>query len=46
MQRFPADAVMAIDRTPRSAGDAMPDRRMRPSFLLSIWINSPGLSRS
>ena len=25
MQSFPADAVMAIDCAPRSAGDAMPD---------------------
>src|SRR5260370_4340496 len=33
MQRFPADAVMAIDRAARSAGDAMPDPRDTPKLL-------------
>src|SRR6266436_2664561 len=33
MQRFPADAVMAIDRAPRSTGDAMPDPLDAPELL-------------
>src|SRR5947209_8828405 len=33
MQRFPADAVMAIDRAPGSAGDAMPDPLDAPELL-------------
>src|SRR4051794_32574872 len=33
MQRFPADAVMAIDRAARSTGDAMPDPRDTPKLL-------------
>jgi hypothetical protein len=33
MQRFPADAVMAIDRAPHSAGDAMPDPLDTPKLL-------------
>jgi hypothetical protein len=46
MQGFPADAVMAIDRPRSSAGDACPIPAIRPSFLLSRWINSPGRWRS
>jgi hypothetical protein len=33
MQRFPADAVMAIDRVARSTGDAMPDPGDTPKLL-------------
>jgi hypothetical protein len=33
---------MAIDRTACTAGDAVADPAIRLSFLLSIWINSPG----
>src|SRR5436190_1079821 len=33
MQRFPADAVMAIDHAARSAGDAMPDPGDTPKLL-------------
>src|SRR4051794_21708410 len=35
MQTLPADAVMSIHRVRAAPSDAMPDARVRPSFLVS-----------
>jgi hypothetical protein len=45
MNELPADAT-AVALTGAIAGDAVTDLVKRPSFLMSMWIISPGFSRS
>ena len=46
MDELPADAQMAVDCARISPVMRCPTEPIRPSFLMSRWISSPGCSRS
>ena len=49
MDKFPAEALAAaapVALAAAIAGDVWPIASMRPSFLISMWISSPGCWRS
>ena len=45
VQGLPANAVMAVDRAGRRPVMRWPMPAILPSFLVSMWISSPGRSR-
>ena len=46
VDELPTDAKVTIYRAGISSSDACPTEPMRPSFLMSRWMSSPGFSRS
>ena len=46
VDELPANAEAAVDHAFSSSGYPVAHRAVRPSFLMSMWMSSPGFARS